>query len=280
MSVEGSPSGTTRVAAVIGDPVRHSLSPVIFNAAFRALALDWVFVAFEVARGDHRRALDGVRALGIDGLSVTMPHKTAVAGCVDRLSPEAAALGAVNCVTRDGAELVGHNTDGAGFVQALEAETGFEPAGRVCAVLGAGGAARAVVLALARAGAAKVLVVNRSAQRGQAAAALAGEAGVPAEQPALAGADLIVNATPVGMADQQGLPLDTGLLHPGQVVADLIYVPAETPLLREARSRGLVAVNGLGMLVHQAALQFEQFTGQPPPLEAMRAAARDRLAVA
>lgn len=276
----GAPTGATRVAAVIGHPVRHSLSPVIFNAAFRALDLDWVFVAFPVMAGDHERALDGVRALGIEGLSVTMPHKTAVARSVDRLTDDARALDAVNCVTREGDELIGHNTDGPGFVQALRRETGFDPAGRRCAVVGAGGAARAVVLALARADAAEVVVVNRTVARGEVAAALAGDRGRPADEAALAEADLVVNATPVGMAALPTLPFDAEVLHAGQVVADLVYEPAETALLREARARGLVAVNGLGMLVHQAALQFERFTSRQAPLEVMEAAVRERLATA
>ncbi|MEJ5254652.1 MAG: shikimate dehydrogenase [Acidimicrobiales bacterium] len=276
----GAPTGATKVAAVIGDPVRHSLSPVIFNAAFGALGLDWVYVAFEVAAGDHRRALAGVRALRIGGLSVTMPHKTAVAHSVDRLTDDAQALDAVNCVIRDGDELVGHNTDGPGFVRALRAETGFDPAGRRCAVVGAGGAARAVVLALARAGAAEVAVVNRTPARGEAAASLAGDRGRLGGEVVLRDAELVVNATPVGMPALPDLPFDVGLLRAGQVVADLVYEPAETPLLREARARGLVAINGLGMLVHQAALQFEQLTGREAPLQVMEEAARQALGTA
>jgi shikimate dehydrogenase len=265
-------SGSTRVAAVIGTPIAHSLSPVILNAAFEACGLDWVFVPFDVADGDARRAVDGMRALGIAGMSVTMPHKEAVAALVDRLSDDADALGAVNCIVRERDGLVGENTDGPGFVDALRAEIGFDPAGRRCVVIGAGGAARAVVLALGRAGAADVGVVNRTASRAERAAALAGSVGRVIAADEIVDVDLIVNATPVGMLTAN-LPLDPDRIGSGQVVADLVYHPATTPLLDAARARGATAVNGLGLLVHQAGHSFRRWTGVDPPLSAMRAAA-------
>jgi shikimate dehydrogenase len=273
-------SGATRLAAVIGDPVRHSLSPAIHNAAFRARGLDWVFVALPVAAGDVRRALDGVRAFGIDGLSVTMPHKQAVAAEVDELDADAAALGAVNCVWRKDGHLGGMNTDGPGFVASL-ADAGFAPAGRRCVVLGAGGAARAVVLALGRAGAAEVTVVNRTPERAETAAALVGDIGRVAPVEAVEEAELIVNATSVGMgATVPGpgqLPLPGALLRPDHVVADLVVHPLDTPLLQLARSVGATAVDGAGMLVHQAALAFERWTGAPAPVDVMLGAVRQGL---
>jgi shikimate dehydrogenase len=267
-------TGHTRVAAVIGDPVRHSRSPAILNAAFSAAGLDWVYVAFEVPAGGAVGALDAMRALDLGGMSVTMPHKEAAAAAVDRLTDDAAALGAVNCVTPLGGGLLeGDNTDGPGFVDALRLDLGFDPAGRRCVVVGAGGAARAVVVGLGRAGAAEVAVVNRTASRGEAAAALAGPAGrlVPAE--AVDGAELIVNATPLGMTDGAELPVDPARLGPGQLVVDLVYHPPTTPLLAAAASRGAATANGLGMLVHQAAHAFRRWTGEAPPLDVMRAAA-------
>ncbi len=268
-------SGHTRLAIVIGDPVRHSLSPAIHNAGFAALGLDWVFLACEVPEGRAPQALAGSVALGIEGLSVTMPHKAAVAAAVDRLSPTARLLGAVNCVTRDGDQLVGHSTDGDGFVDALGSEADWSPAGARCVVFGAGGAGRAVVLALADAGAAEVAVVNRTPQNSQAAAALAGDRGRVAGAAETAGFDLVVNATPLGMTGHRGaaLPLDPGLLRPGQLLVDLVYEPAETALLAAARDRGLRAFNGVRMLVHQAARAFELWTGTEAPVEAMAAAA-------
>src|SRR5690348_16930868 len=152
------PGGATRLAGVIGHPIRHSLSPVLHNAAFSALDIDWAYVAFEVAAGGGPAAVDAVRSLGLEGLSVTMPHKAAAAAAVDELSPMAAALGVINTVVRRGTKLVGDSTDGEGFVDALRADIGFDPLGKRCVILGAGGAARALVLALAQAGATDVAV--------------------------------------------------------------------------------------------------------------------------
>jgi shikimate dehydrogenase len=266
---------TTKLAAVIGSPVEHSRSPAILNAAFEANELDWAFLAFTVEPGKVGAALDGVRALGIAGLSVTMPHKEAVAALVDRTSDDAAALGAVNCVVNDGGALVGHNTDGPGFIDALRIGAAFDPAGRRAAVIGAGGAARAIALALGRAGAADVAVVNRTEEKAVVAAALAGAAGRVGTVADVGGADLVVNATPIGMLDD-GLPVDPVHLHQGQVVADAVYHPAITSLLAAAAERQAVTLGGLGMLVHQAAHSFRLWTGTEPPLRAMWAAAERR----
>jgi shikimate dehydrogenase len=272
-------SAATTVVGVIGDPVAHSLSPLLHNTVFAELGLDWVSVGFPVAAGHAGEALTGARALGLRGLSVTMPHKDAVVGLVDRCTPRAERLGAVNCVVIDGDVCVGDNTDGAGLVAALRRGGEFEPSGTHCLVIGGGGAARAVVAALADAGAAEVVVVNRTPERAAAAAALAGpvgRVGSPAEAP---GCQLVVNATPVGMAGTgagapSGWPIDPDLLGKGQVVVDLIYHPPVTPWLEAAQGRGARTLNGLGMLVHQAALQLTAWTGLEPPVEAMwRAAA-------
>lgn len=279
------PTGFTRVAAVIGDPVEHSLSPVLHNAAFAELGIDWVYVAFRVQRGHAGAAVAAMRAMDLAGLSVTMPHKSEVVQAVDRLGPVAAELGVANTVswsrhTTD-AELVGESTDGAGFVDSL-ADEGFDPAGCSCVVLGAGGAARAVTLALAGASARSVTVVGRRAEAARECAFLAGPVGRPIAgsdrdglRDSITVADLVVNATPAGMADHPGLPfdLDARWLGPGHLVSDLVYAPAVTPLLSEARDRGASASNGLGMLIHQAARQLELWTGRPAPLEAMSAAA-------
>lgn len=271
-------SGETRLAGVIGAPIRHSLSPVIFNAAFEACDLDWIYVAFEVPSGGGPDALAAMRALDMGGLSVTMPHKDAIAEHVDRLTPEAEALHAVNCVASTGEGLLGANTDGPGFLDALAADTGFDPTGRRAVVFGAGGAARAIVHALARAGATDIAVVNRSSERAEIAAALGGPFGHVAGVDAIEGADLVVNATSIGMGDGQS-PFDPSLLAAGQVVADVVYHPSPTPLVAAARERGVEAVGGLGMLVHQAGHAFRLWTGLNPPLDAMAAAARVALAV-
>jgi shikimate dehydrogenase len=293
------PGAHTRVAAVIGDPVRHSLSPVMHNAAFRALDLDWVYLACEVRSGAAPAALAGMRALGIDGLSVTMPHKQAAFAAVDRLSPTALALQAVNTVVRRTDVLEGHNTDGSGFVAAIRDDEGFDPAARRCLVVGAGGAARAVVKALADAGALEVVVVNRTPARAEAAAALAGDAGRVGTVEEVADAELIVNATPIGMTGTPSAPadvlavdgtvidapgpdpavaIDPAWLGRGQLVVDLVYDPPLTPLVESARARGAAGVNGLGMLIHQAAQAFRLWTGEDPPLAVMSAAALAELA--
>jgi shikimate dehydrogenase len=223
-------------------------------------------------------------ALGIDGLSVTMPHKADVAAAVDERTEQADRLDAVNCVARLGRRTIGHNTDGAGFLDALRIDEGFDPAGRNTVVLGAGGAARAVVLALAEAGAREVGIVNRTRRRAEAAASLAGTVGRVVGEEAVSDADLVVNATPVGMAGVVGIgptsdaalprvPLDPARLGSGQLVVDLVYEPATTDLLVAARAAGAAVANGLGMLIHQAAHAFRIWTGEDPPTEAMSAAA-------
>ena len=276
-------SGETRLAAVIGDPVRHSLSPCLMNAAFAETGLDWTCVAMEVPEGQASGALDGMRAMGIGGLSVTMPHKAAVASGVDDLTSGARALGAVNCIVPDGDRLVGHNTDGAGFLDGLRHDSGLDVTGLRCVVLGAGGAARAVVHALGLAGAADVAVANRTAGRALRVAELAGAAGHALEPSsvggAVAGADLVVNATSLGMAGSEaGHPVDPDLVAAGAVVVDLIYHPAQSAWLAALRGRGVEAHNGLSMLVHQAAHAFTLWTGVEAPVAVMDSAARAALA--
>jgi shikimate dehydrogenase len=277
VTVDGAlPTGSTRVAAVIGSPIRHSLSPTILNAAFQAAGLDWVYTAFEVAEGRAPEAVAAMRALGIAGLSVTMPHKADVIAALDDLSPAARALGAVNCIAWEGDRLVGHSTDGPGLVDALRIDEGFDPDGRRCVVIGAGGAALAAIAALADAGAASIVVVNRTADRAERAAALAGDRGRVGEVAEVADADLVVNGTPIGMHDVGAgpdLPFDPALLGPGQLVLDMVYSPLVTPTVQAARARGATAVNGLGMLVHQAAHAFRLWTGEDAPRAALSAAA-------
>lgn len=270
-------TGETRLAGVIGWPVRHSLSPVIHNAAFDATGLDWAYLALPVAPGDAGRALVGMEALGVEGLSVTMPHKTAIAAALHHRTADATALGAVNCVFRDGDRIVGDNTDGLGFVDALAADEDIDPSGMHCVVFGAGGAARAVVRSLAAAGASKVSVVNRRPERAEMAAALAGGAGAVADSDVLGAADLVVNATPVGMGGDDSSPFDPSRTPSDAVVVDLVYHPADTPLLVAARRAERRAVGGLGMLVHQAARAFTLWTGTPAPVETMARAAREAL---
>jgi shikimate dehydrogenase len=270
-------TATTRVAAAIGSPVRHSLSPALHNAGFAATGVDWVYAAFEVDAGGAGAALDAMRVLGLGGLSVTMPHKEDVAELVDELDPAAATLRSVNTVVPIGdGRLKGYSTDGAGFVASLTAQD-VEITGKSVCVLGAGGAARAIIDALVRAGASSITVVNRSAERAQAAAALAGGIGSVGQPTAITGCDVLVNATSVGMGSDE-LPCEAELLRDGQVVADVVYHPRCTALLAAADRRGARTVEGLGMLVHQAVLQQRLWTGETPDAAVMWAAAERELA--
>ncbi|MYH42232.1 MAG: shikimate dehydrogenase [Acidimicrobiaceae bacterium] len=275
-----------RVAAVIGDPARHSRSPAIHNAAFAAAGIDWVFTAFEVPAGGGAAALEAMRVLQLAGLSVTMPLKAEVAEAADLRDDEVEVLGAANCIVPlDDGRLRAANTDAAGFIAGLNADAGLEPEGLRVVLLGAGGAARAVAWGLAAAGAAEVAVINRTPSKARAAADIAnatGEAGQPGRVGSLDGiaaADMVVNATSVGMgADaahpgRSAMPCDPTLLRPGQVAVDLVYEPLETAWLAALRRQGVEAHNGLSMLAYQAAAAFEMWTGVEAPVEVMRRAA-------
>jgi shikimate dehydrogenase len=271
-----------RLAALIGSPVEHSLSPVIHQAAFDAAGVDWSYVAFDVEPGRAADAIAAMRVLGIAGLSVTMPHKHDVAAAVDRLDPAATALRSVNTVGWDGDDLVGSSTDGAGFIASLAAD-GVDVSGARVAVLGAGGAARSVIDALGRAGAAAISVINRTTERAESASLLAavGSVGRPDD---VTRADLVVNASSVGMgvdpakATDDDLPCDPHLLEPSQIVADLVYHPLHTAWLMRAEQLGARTIDGLGMLIHQAALQQQIWLGHVPDVAVMRCAAESALA--
>jgi shikimate dehydrogenase len=269
-------TGSTQLCAVIGDPVHHSLSPILHNAAFAHTNQDAVYLALHVSAGAGRHAIEAMRTFNLLGLSVTMPHKFAVADAVDRLTPQAASLGSCNTVFRDLEDpniLWGDSTDGDGFVSGLLERHGshIELSGASAVVIGAGGAGRAVVEALGRAGLADIAVLNRDSAKAASAAALAavGRVGVTGD---LAAAQLIVNATSLGMTEGDPLPCDVTQLQSGQLVADLIYHPAQTRFLAEAAAQGALTMNGLPMLLHQAALQFHRWTGLPAPVEVMSAA--------
>ena len=272
--------GATRVVAVLGWPIEHSLSPVIHNAAFAAMDLDWVYVALPVAPGSVPDAVAGLAALGFAGANVTMPHKEAVADAVDRLSEDAERLRAVNTIEMAAGHIVGHNTDAPGFARFLEHDAGFDAAGRTALLYGAGGAARACALALARAGLTRLVVALRVPARAKdLEAALDGSATevdvVAFDDAAGVSADVIVNGTPLGVHGES-LPLPP--LGPSTVAVDLLYRPAATPMQLAVRAAGGSAFGGLGLLLHQAALSFEIWTGRQPPLEVMSAAALAALA--
>jgi shikimate dehydrogenase len=270
--------GDTHVVGIIGWPVSHSLSPAIHNAAFAAAGLDWIYVPLPVRPEWLQPALIGLVPLGFTGANVTMPHKTEAAELIQRCSEDATLLRAVNTIAVRGDELEGHNTDVAGFDRFLRRDAGFEPAGRSALVFGAGGAARACALALARAGLARLTVAAREEARAAPLVQMVEDFGIPVaivrpgETEDLV-ADLVVNATPVGGPDAEPMLPSIPRLGPDVLVIDLLYDPPSTDLQRRARAAGAMAFGGLGHLLQQAALSFELWTGSPAPLEVMSAAA-------
>jgi shikimate dehydrogenase len=273
--------GATHVAGIIGWPVDRSLSPAIHNAAFGAAGIDWVYVPLPVPPTALARAIAGIGALGIHGANVTMPHKSETADLLQDLSEDARVLRAVNTIMVRGNRLEGHNTDAPGFDRFLRQDAGVDPAGRTALIYGSGGAARACALALARGDVAGIVVAARDRIRAEPIRSLAESHGVPSvtivdpHGPEGIEVDLAINATPVGV---RGEELALPSLGPGVVVVDLIYDPVVTPLQRRAKEAGAAAFGGLGLLLQQAALSFELWTGTPAPLEVMSAAALGVLA--
>ncbi|MGC9318129.1 MAG: shikimate dehydrogenase [Armatimonadota bacterium] len=278
------PNTQTRLVGVIGWPVEHSLSPAMHNAALEEMGLNWVYLAFAVRPEHVGQAVRGVRGLGLVGLNVTIPHKAAVIEHLDEIDETASALGAVNTIVRsEDGRLVGHNTDGPGFVRSLR-ERGHELQGAAVTIIGAGGSARSVAHACAREGACGLTIINRTPQRAEQLAQLVREttglsevASCPLDRsarPAVESAEVVVDCTSVGMypnADVEPV-VPGGWLHPGQVVVDLTYNPIDTVMLQAARAAGAAAVDGAGMLVHQGAISLQHWSGREPPVETMRRA--------
>ncbi|MCD6465190.1 shikimate dehydrogenase [Candidatus Bathyarchaeota archaeon] len=277
-------SGRTKVCALIGNPVEHSLSPIIQNAAFRKLDLDYVYVVFNVKSKDLGEAVYGVKALGICGLNVTMPHKTAIIPYLDELDETARKTGSVNTVLNNNGRLIGYTTDGVGALNALK-HAGVDPSGKRIVILGAGGASRSISFTLAE-HASELVILNRTFSKAKALKdairkALGDRAKVRALpltdenlSVELADADILINATSVGMKPNENeTPVKQIYLREDLVVFDLIYEPLETRLLREAKSIGAKVVDGLSMLVHQGAASFEIWTGIKAPVDVMMEAA-------
>lgn len=282
-------SGKTKVYGVIGDPIEHTLSPALHNAAFEASQMDCVFLSFKVQPAHLGKALAGVQALNIRGLSVTMPHKNAVLAFLDEVDPAAKALGAVNCVKNVDGKLVGFNTDGVGALNALKAN-GVDPEGKRVVLFGAGGAARAIAYTLAQQNV-ELAILNRTLKPAAELADLLFQdfkAKVVVYalsnltvKACLADADVVINASSVGMKpnDSQTL-VPRKLLTADMSVMDIVYDPLETKLAKEARAAGAKVVSGVEMLICQGAASFEIWTGCPAPVEVMRKAALNQLGVA
>ncbi len=277
-------STSTRLLAVFGDPVEHSLSPAMHNAAISDHELDYAYLAFRVREPELAAALGGVRAMGIAGVNLTIPLKRAALTLVDELAQSAAEAGAVNTVVNESGRLIGHNTDSEGFIASMREDLELTPSGlRVC-ILGAGGSARGVSVALARHGAASVVFAARNLEKAGTLADLVSRlrpgcaaSAVPLSDSRglrriLESSNLLINSTPVGMSTNTDDPIELELecLPSGACVADLVYNPLKTVLLREAETRGYRTMNGVGMLAHQGALAFELWTGIKPDAQALK----------
>lgn len=265
----------TQICGIIGDPVDHSLSPVIHNTAFEALGLDFLYLAFPVK--DIEAAIKGVRALGLRGINVTVPHKQAVIQFLDEVDDEAQAIGAVNTIVNERGKLKGYNTDAPGFMAALT-KISRDIKVKHIVVLGAGGAARAALYRLVRAGA-RVTVLNRTREQAELLVKeLGGEAGsIDSLTMAIANSDIVVNATSVGLHGVNESLVPKEILRKGLVVFDLVYHANGTQLIRDAMIAECVTIPGTELLLEQAYLAFKLFTGHDAPVEVMKGALEDTL---
>lgn len=279
-------SGKTKLCCVIGDPVEHSLSPVMHNAAFKELNLDFVYVAFTVRKDELRNAIAGARSLQVHGLNVTMPHKTAIMKHLDEIDPTAKSIGAINTVLNADGKLVGYITDGVGAIKALK-ENSVSPEGKKLLLLGAGGAAKAIAFHVAQE-VEELKILNRTAQKANDLAealhkkfdkkvsgnTLSSET-IKKE---LGDTDILVNATSVGMHPNVNQSLvDSTWLRPDLCVMDIIYNPLETKLAKDAKSVEAKVISGIEMLVYQGAASFEIWTNHPAPVKAMKEAILNKL---
>lgn len=280
-------SSKTRICAVIGNPIGHSLSPAIHNAAFEARGLDFIYVACQVE--DVKGALAGMRALhNFRGMSVTIPHKVEAMKYVDEVVEADRIIGSINTIIKEEGKLIGLGTDGPGALKAL-VDAGVAIDGKNILMLGSGGAARAIAFTLAqKTGLAElsILDVNEGMLQGLAHDLRTNTNALIKDAPlneaslaaAMAGADIVIHCTPIGMHPKENASLiPAELFRPGQVVFDIVYTPLETKLLSDARSRGLKVVSGVEMFINQAVLQFEEFTGVDAPIEVMRRVVMERL---
>ena len=275
---------TTRIYGIFGHPVSQSLSPAMHNAAFTHLGLDCVYLAFDVDPRNVAQAVSSIRALGLCGINVTIPHKQSVMAGLDEIASEASMVGAVNTIVNENGRLKGYNTDVSGVLRALHSELEFAPRGKNVYIVGAGGASRAVIVAMCTGGARSVSIVNRtylkaqklseefSPQFGSVAFSAASLDDTDRVAELIAQADIVINCSSAGMGDIEPLCLPLDLLGKDCVVYDLVYKPPVTPLVRDSRALGLKSESGLGMLLYQGVDAFEIWTGEDAPVEVMREA--------
>ncbi|MEW6614252.1 MAG: shikimate dehydrogenase [Thermodesulfobacteriota bacterium] len=279
----------TKITGILGHPVHHSLSPFMHNTVFKHLGLNYVYLPLNVTPEDLKDSINAIRCLKIVGVNVTIPHKEKVIAYLDRIDTEVELIGAVNTVKNIDGELVGFNTDGQGFVESLKNDLGFSPKGKSILMVGAGGAARGILVSLALSGAKKIYVTNRTYNRAEKLTEEFSDRfpsvkffALPLDNNALKNClgdtDLLINTTSVGMnGDSLNLPL--GYLPESTVIYDIVYNPLKTPLLLEAEKAGLTTHNGLGMLVFQGALSFKIWTDVDVPVKLMRDILAERLSL-
>jgi shikimate dehydrogenase len=273
-------SGKTSIFGIFGHPVEHSFSPGMHNAAFATIGLDGCYVPFAVHPDDLGNAVKAIVPLGLRGLNITVPHKEKVIPFLDDLTDDARLIGAVNTIEVRDEKLIGHNTDGKGFLRSLREETDLRPKGKTFLMIGSGGAARSVCFNLALAGAGGILLHDiDTAKAEKLGRDIRTATAVPVTVLDASGlrtlasnADCIINATPLGLKKSDPLPLSRDLIGQGQLVCDLVYNPPDTRLLRIARSRGAKTLPGIGMLLYQGVVAFEIWTGKKAPVSVMKKA--------
>lgn len=270
----------TKIYGLLGYPVKHSFSPLIHNPAFEAKGIDACYLCFETKPENIKEAIEGIRALNIQGVNLTIPHKETCLSYLDEIEKTAKLIGAVNTIVHRENKLIGYNTDGEGFIKALKEDLNFDLKDKTIFLFGAGGAGKAVGISLAKHGVKQIFIVDKNKKKARALAEnieenfsrTAIELTHSHNQKAIKNADLLVNATPIGMNPSDNLIINPVYFPKQLAIFDLIYNPAETKLLKAARKKGLKANNGLGMLIQQAALSFELWTDEQAPIEVMRKA--------
>ncbi len=273
-------SGKTSIYGIFGHPVEHTFSPGMHNAAFARIGLDGCYVPFAVRPDELGKAMKAIVPLGLCGLNITVPHKEKVIPFLDELTDDARLINAVNTIEVKDRKLIGHNTDGKGFLRSLREETGFRPKGKTFLVVGSGGAARAVCFSLALAGAGGIQLYDIDHGKAEKLGRDIGSATATrvtvldaSDLRTLAqNADCIINATPLGLKKSDPMPLSRDLIRKDQMVCDLVYNPPDTRLLRTARSRGAKTLSGIGMLLYQGVVAFEIWTGKKAPVSVMKKA--------
>lgn len=275
-------TGDTKVLGILGYPVGHTLSPLMQNAAFEALGLDYAYLPFKVHPEELGAAVKGIRALGIIGVNITIPHKEQVIPFLDEITEEASIIGAVNTIENRNGRLIGHNTDSGGYIRSLREDAGFDPNGKNILVIGAGGAARGVIAGLSRNRASGIFIANRTMEKREKLAIGFGDKfkeikftpfplSSLKDKDMLSSVDLIVNTTPLSLEGETP-DIEFTLTHPHTLISDIVYSPPMTPFLKKAREAERKTLGGLGMLLYQGAISFEIWTSKEAPIAAMKKA--------